>query len=151
MATDLPDYYFRVRDNGATVFRVDTENRQRRIEMNQIAVVNVRNGEIKPQGDRPLTEADVAAIQGWMADRVTLLAQRDIDDIHRAVDYLNQRRAVGGRDRPPASGDARSTIGAGAQESGPADETRPARGRGLGLHAAGLWRRTKSSLAASKL
>jgi hypothetical protein len=90
MATDLPDYYFRVRDNGATVFRVDTENRQRRIEMNQIAVVNVRNGEIKPQGDRLLTEADVAAIQGWMADRVTLLAQRDIDDIHRAVDYLNQ-------------------------------------------------------------
>jgi len=90
MATDLPDYYFRVRDNGATVFRVDTENRQRRIEINQIAVVNVRNGEIKPQGDRPLTEADVAAIQGWMADRVTLLAQRDIDDIHRAVDYLNQ-------------------------------------------------------------
>ena len=79
-----------MRDNGATVFRVDTENRQRRIEMNQIAVVNVRNGEIKPQGDRPLTEADVAAIQGWMADRVTLLAQRDIDDIHRAVDYLNQ-------------------------------------------------------------
>ena len=90
MATDLPDYYFRVRENGATVFRVDTENRQRRIEMNQIAVVNVRNGEIKPQGDRPLTEADVAAIQGWTADRVALLAQRDIDDIHRAVDYLNQ-------------------------------------------------------------
>ena len=90
MATDLPDYYFRVRDNGATVFRVDTENRQRRIEMTQIAVVNVRNGEIKPQGDKALTEADVAAIQGWMADRVALLAQRDIDDIHRAVDYLNQ-------------------------------------------------------------
>ena len=90
MATDLPDYYFRVRDNGATVFRVDTENRQRRIEMTQIAVVNVRNGEIKPQGDKALTEADVAAIQGWMADRVALLSQRDIDDIHRAVDYLNQ-------------------------------------------------------------
>ena len=90
MATDLPDYYFRVRDNGATVFRVDTENSQRRIEMTQIAEVNVRNGEIKPQGDKALTEADVAAIQGWMADRVALLAQRDIDDIHRAVDYLNQ-------------------------------------------------------------
>jgi hypothetical protein len=90
MATDLPDYYFRVRENGATVFRVDTENRQRRIEMTQIAVVHVRNGEIKPQGDKALTEADVAAIQGWMADRVALLAQRDIEDIHRAVDYLNQ-------------------------------------------------------------
>ena len=90
MATDLPDYYFRVRDNGATVFRVDTENSQRRIEMTQIAEVNVRNGEIKPQGDKALTEADVAAIQGWMAERIALLAQRDIDDIHRAVDYLNQ-------------------------------------------------------------
>ena len=90
MATDLPDYYFRVRDNGATVFRVDTENSQRRIEMTQIAEVNVRNGEIKPQGDKALTEADVAAIQGWMAERIALLAQRDIDNLHRAVDYLNQ-------------------------------------------------------------
>lgn len=90
MATDLPDYYFRVRENGATVFRVDTENRQRRIEMTQIAVVNVRNGEIKPQDDKALSQEDVTAIQNWMADRIALLSQRDIDDIHRAVDYLNQ-------------------------------------------------------------
>ncbi|MCI5098085.1 MAG: hypothetical protein MRY77_17370 [Rhodobacteraceae bacterium] len=89
MGAELPDYYFRVRDNGAFVFRVDTENRQRRIEMEQIAVVNIRNGEIKPHGDRRLTEQDLAEIKGWMADRTALLAQRDIDDIHRAVDYLN--------------------------------------------------------------
>ena len=50
--TDLPEYYFRVRENGAIVFRIDTENRMRRIEMDQIAVVNVKNGEIKPHGDR---------------------------------------------------------------------------------------------------
>ena len=48
MAGDLPDYYFRVRENGAFVFRVDTENRQRRIDMDQIATVNIRKGEIKP-------------------------------------------------------------------------------------------------------
>ena len=89
MGADLPDYYFRIRENGAAVFRVDTENRQRRIEMDQIAVVNVRNGEVKPQGDRSLTDADIAAIQEWLNNRVALLAQRDIDDIHRAVDYLN--------------------------------------------------------------
>jgi hypothetical protein len=52
MAGDLPDYYFRIRDNGAVVFRVDTENRQRRIDMDEIATVNVRNGNIKPHGDR---------------------------------------------------------------------------------------------------
>ena len=89
MSTDLPDYYFRIRENGAFVFRVDTENRQRRIEMDQIAVVNIRNGEIKPHGQRELTERDLDEIKHWMAERTALLAQRDIDDIHRAVDYLN--------------------------------------------------------------
>lgn len=89
MAGDLPDYYFRIRENGAAVFRVDTENRQRRIEMDQIAVVNVKNGEIKPQGERKLTAEDMREIERWMAARVALLASRDIDDIHRAVDYMN--------------------------------------------------------------
>jgi len=89
MGADLPDYYFRIRENGAAVFRVDTENRQRRIEMDQIAVVNVRNGEIKPHGDRDLSPEDIARIEAWLKARVALLAARDIDDIHRAVDYLN--------------------------------------------------------------
>ena len=89
MSADLPEYYFRVRENGALVFRVDTENRQRRIEMDQIAVVNIRNGEIKPHGDRELSETDVKVIQDWMVDRQTVLAERDIDDILRAVDHLN--------------------------------------------------------------
>ena len=89
MVAELPPYYFRVRDNGAFVFRVDTENRQRRIEMDQIAVVNIRNGEIKPHGGRELSPEDMAAIEQWMDERTRLLAYRDIDDIHRAVDYLN--------------------------------------------------------------
>lgn len=67
--TDLPDYYFRVRENGAAVFRVDTENRNRRIEMDQIAVVNIRNGEIKPRGNRVLDAADMDAINGWVEER----------------------------------------------------------------------------------
>ena len=89
MAGDLPEYYFRIRDNGAAVFRVDTENRQRRIEMEQIAVVNVKNGEIKPQGDRKLTPADLREIEAWMAKRIATLAARDVDDILRTVDHLN--------------------------------------------------------------
>ena len=57
MTADLPDYYFRVRENGAVVFRLGTENRQRRIEMDEIATVNVKNGNIKPPGEVELTEA----------------------------------------------------------------------------------------------
>jgi len=89
MGGDLPDYFFRVRENGAAVYRVNTENRQRRIEMEQIAVANIRNGEIKPHGDRVLGPQDLAAIRDWMEARAATLARRDIDDIHRAVDHLN--------------------------------------------------------------
>ena len=89
MTADLPDYYFRVRENGAAVFRVSTENRQRRIEMAEIAVVNVRNGNIKPHGEVELTEDDLVAIRDWMAGRQALLAAREVDDILRTVDHLN--------------------------------------------------------------
>ncbi|AVO36534.1 hypothetical protein [Pukyongiella litopenaei] len=89
MSTELPDYFFRVRDNGAFVYRVDTENRQRRIEMDQIAVINIRNGDIKPHGGRTLSDTDLAQIRQWMEERRALLARRDIDDIHRSVDHLN--------------------------------------------------------------
>ena len=89
MGAELPDYYFRIRENGAAVYRVDTENRQRRIEMVELATVNVKNGNIKPHGEVVLTQADLKVIRAWMAERVALLAARDVDDIHRAVDYLN--------------------------------------------------------------
>ncbi len=89
MAGDLPDFYFRIRENGASVFKVDTENRQRRIELEEIAMVNMKNGAIKPHGDRKLAEDEIAAIRNWMAGRAELLAVREIDDILRAVDHLN--------------------------------------------------------------
>ena len=87
--TELPEYYFRVRDNGALVFRVDTENRQRRIELDQIAAVNVKNGVVKPQGELQLSEQDLKVIGDWMAERTDLLERRDVDDIHRTIDHLN--------------------------------------------------------------
>jgi hypothetical protein len=89
MSADLPDYYFRVRENGAAVFRISTENRQRRIEMDEIAVVNIRNGNIKPHGEVELTAADLDAIRAWMEERQALLAAREVDDILRTVDHLN--------------------------------------------------------------
>jgi len=86
---DLPSYYFRIRENGAAVFRVDTENRQRRIDMDQIAVVNVRNGEIKPHGDRALSAEDRTEIEAWLEARQHTLSRRALDDIARTIDHLN--------------------------------------------------------------
>ena len=89
MTADLPQFYFRIRDNGAAVFRVETENRQRRIEMEEIATVNVKNGNIRPHGEAVLTKAELIAIKDWLTARVATLADRDIDDIHRAMDHMN--------------------------------------------------------------
>ncbi|MEM9583663.1 MAG: hypothetical protein AAGA08_11155 [Pseudomonadota bacterium] len=89
MAGELPEFYFRVRENGATVFRVDTENRQRRIDMSEIAVVNIKNGQIKPHGDHELTSDELEVIQDWADERIAVMATRDLDDIYRAIDYLN--------------------------------------------------------------
>ncbi|MGB0960331.1 MAG: hypothetical protein ACPGVK_08795 [Halocynthiibacter sp.] len=89
MSVSLPRYYFRTRENGAVVFRIDTENRQRRINMDQIAVINIRNGDIKPQGGRELSEDDMTEITTWMAQRRDVLATREVDDLLRTVDHLN--------------------------------------------------------------
>lgn len=89
MPGDLPEFYFRIRENGAAVFKVDTENRQRRIEMEEIAIVNVRNGNIKPHGERKLSAEEKAAIDDWLEKRLAVLAARDIDDIFRAIDHMN--------------------------------------------------------------
>lgn len=89
MTDDLPDYYFRVRENGAAVFRLNPETRMRRLDLEQIAVANLRSGEIRAQGDYKLTEADLAAIRNWMAERGEVLAGRETDDILRTMDHLN--------------------------------------------------------------
>jgi hypothetical protein len=87
--SDLPEFYFRIRENGAVVFRIDTENRQRRIEMKDIAVVNIRNDNVKSHDDHSLDAEEQAVIATWMQERRAVLAERDIDDIHRAMDYVN--------------------------------------------------------------
>lgn len=89
MVADLPEYYFRTREGGASVFRVDGNNRHRRIEMEQIATVNMRTGDVRPNGDRSLEAADLQAIKTWIADRRETLDWRQIDDILRTVDQIN--------------------------------------------------------------
>ena len=89
MSASLPEYYFRIRDNGALVFRIEDNARNRRLEMDPIAVVNLRKQEIKPQGDRTLSDADETAIRAWIKERLTLEAAREVDDLLRCVDTLN--------------------------------------------------------------
>lgn len=86
---ELPTYYYRIRENGAAVFKTEPDNRLQRIEMTQIAVVNVRKAEIKPHGDYELSEDDTAEISSWIEARNAVLQERQIEDILRTVDHLN--------------------------------------------------------------
>ena len=89
MDTSLPRYFFRIRENGATLFKMPEQNRQNRQEMHQIAVINIRNETVKPQGDTVLTDEETKLIADWMQERKTVLEEREIDDILRTVDHLN--------------------------------------------------------------
>lgn len=89
MPADLPEYYFRIRDNGASVFRIVREGRQMRLDMQEIAMVNSRNGSIRPHGDHVLSEADEAAIHSWLEARRKTLASRDEGQIAALVEQIN--------------------------------------------------------------
>ena len=89
MTTELPNYYFRTRDNGAMVFRVDTQNKHQRVEIEQIAVVNINKGDVKPHANQVLSDQDRSAIRSWMESRQALLAGRLLDDMHRTIDQMN--------------------------------------------------------------
>lgn len=89
MNDQLPELYFRLRETGAFVFRIDTENRQGRLDLEQIAVINIRNGEIKPHGQRVITPAERAGMERWILERRQVIAARTRDDIARTIERIN--------------------------------------------------------------
>ncbi len=85
-----PPLYFRLRDNGATVFRIDASNRQRRLELEPIAQVSLRNGQIRPQGGREITPAERAAIAAFIEARRAELERRAQEEARRTIEAMNQ-------------------------------------------------------------
>lgn len=73
--------FFRIRENGAVLFKTTGNNRQNRLEMHQIAAINIRNETVKPLGDTVLTDEETKLIADWMRERKTVLEEREIDDI----------------------------------------------------------------------
>lgn len=85
----VPRLHFRVRENGAQVFRVSRDSRQNRLDMQPIAVINLRKAEIRPHGDQDLSEEELTAMREWIAARRQILARREIEDLWRLVDQLH--------------------------------------------------------------
>lgn len=81
--------FFRIKENGASVFRVDSNNRHHRLELMHIASVNVKNSEIRPQGDYIPTETENENILAWVAKRQELNIARKENEILQTIDSLS--------------------------------------------------------------
>ena len=81
--------YYRHRQNGVVVFRMEVANRQRRIELNQIASISKR-GEITPHKRHQPTEAELAEIEAWLADWQTRADSDDLNTTEKFLVELNQ-------------------------------------------------------------
>jgi hypothetical protein len=81
--------YYRTRDNGAIVYRLDTENRQRRLEMEQIATINLRSGEIRPHNKAIIPALERNEMEKWIIARRKEMNAREDQDLHRLIDQLH--------------------------------------------------------------
>lgn len=81
--------YFRIKDNGATVFRINDDARQRRLDLQPVAEANVRNGDIKLRKDVELSDAERAEITAWLDARRSALQARDIEQARLTIEHLN--------------------------------------------------------------
>lgn len=81
--------YFRSKDNGAAVFRVDTANQQKRMELKPIANVNLNKGDFNPNQETPPTPEEIEEIHKWIEKRRALMTIRHQDDVTRLIDNLN--------------------------------------------------------------
>jgi len=80
--------YYRIRKQGALVFRMEISNRQRRVELNQIAVINGK-GEVRPHNRRAPTEDEMTEIANWWTDRCLREAQGSLTEAEDFKATLN--------------------------------------------------------------
>ena len=89
--------YFRHGEKNVIVFRMEVENRQRRIELNRIARINP-DGSIIQQKNRPPSEQELSRIQAWWEDwqRRSTAGELDrteqfINDLNHFTDWISRR------------------------------------------------------------
>ena len=78
--------YYRHRENGVTVFRMEVANRQRRIELNQVATIT-RHGEIVPHKRRTPTPEELTEVQQWWDN---WQVRRDAGDLDEAEEFITE-------------------------------------------------------------
>ena len=89
----MMELYFRIKDNGATVFRLTEDETRRRLDLTPIAEANVRSGAVRPRPGAELTGEENARIAEWMAARAETLARRETEDMARGLEAIHAAAA----------------------------------------------------------
>jgi hypothetical protein len=90
MISPLPELYFRLRDGGASVFRMVDDARNGRLDMEQVATINLRSGEVRLGKDKTLSESEQTTVDAWIADRRESQPWRRLDRAMQVIEDINQ-------------------------------------------------------------
>lgn len=80
--------YFRIRKAGAFVYRMEVENRQRRLELVQIATIT-QGGDVRPQKGQDIAPAEMDEILAWQAAREAEIAAREAGEARLLIEQIN--------------------------------------------------------------
>lgn len=84
---ERPILYFRRKDNGTVIYRVETGEHSR-LDFQQIAILK-QNGEVKPLGKQQPTDDELVEIGEWHATRKAGQKARDAERVDRLVGDMN--------------------------------------------------------------
>lgn len=82
--------YFRVKNNGAQVFRITEDTNRARTDLVPVATAVLRNGEIRLQGEATLSDAERDEIATWIETRQTADSIRKRQAVEDLADNLGK-------------------------------------------------------------
>ena len=85
----LPKLFYRVSKSGADVYRIDLQNRLRRLDLEKIAEIDVTSFVITPLPDKRLSTEEENDMRFWCDKRRGQLDLRSQNDINRLVESMN--------------------------------------------------------------
>ncbi len=85
----LQKLFYRVSEKGADVYRIDLQNRLRRLDLQKIAEINLSENSISKTDGVEHSQEEQSDMQNWCEMRKDQLELRSQNDINRLVEALN--------------------------------------------------------------
>lgn len=91
MNLNLPKVFFRIKDNGANIFRVKTTGKTGRIELIRLGTAAIKSQKILAQDGVTITEDEYAQIREWLSQQTSSRLPEDLRRLSRDVNLAAQQ------------------------------------------------------------